>query len=145
MAAGAPTFYGDVLPILQERCQSCHRTGEVGPMPLVTYDDVRPWAKAIKQAVLMRKMPPWNVSGTAGKYRNDPSLLPAQIDRLVAWVDGGAVAGDPHDAPPLRKFAEGWTIGPPDLVFEIPEPFQVPTSGTLEYMYVIVPTGFRED
>ena len=145
MAAGAPTFYRDVLPIVQERCQGCHRTGEVGPMPLVTYDDVRPWAKAIKQAVLMRKMPPWNVSGTAGKYRNDPSLLPAQIDRLVAWVDGGAVAGDPHDAPPLRKFAEGWTIGPPDLVFEIPEPFQVPTSGTLEYMYVIVPTGFRED
>jgi len=147
LAAGAPgvTFYRDVLPILQVRCQACHRAGEVGPMPLVTYDDARPWAKAIKQAVLTRKMPPWNVSGAAGKYRNDPSLSQQQIDRLVAWIDGGASAGDPHDAPPPPTFAEGWTIGQPDLIFEMPEPFAVPATGTLEYMYVIVPTGFRED
>jgi hypothetical protein len=147
MAAGAPTvtFYRDVLPILQQRCQSCHRPGEVGPMPLVSYDNSRPWAKAIKQAVLTRKMPPWNVSGATGQYRNDPSLSQQEIDRLVAWTDTGAAAGDPHDAPPPRAFAEGWSIGQPDLVFQMPEPFQVSASGTLEYMYVIVPTGFRED
>jgi hypothetical protein len=146
-AADAPavTFYRDVLPILQARCQGCHRAGEVGPMPLVSYNDARPWAKAIKQAVLTRKMPPWNVSGAAGQYRNDPSLSQQEIDRLVTWTDTGAAAGDPHDAPPPRTFAEGWTIGQPDLVFEMPEPFQVPATGTLEYMYVIVPTGFRED
>jgi len=146
-AADAPTvtFYRDVLPILQERCQGCHRAGEVGPMPLVSYNDARPWAKAIKQAVLTRKMPPWNVTEAAGKYRNDPSLSQKEIDRLVAWIDTGAAAGDPHDAPPPRTFAEGWTIGQPDLVFEMPEPFPVPATGTLEYMYVIVPTGFRED
>ena len=146
MAAGAPvTFYRDVLPIFQQRCQQCHRAGEVGPMPLVTYEHARPWAKAIKQAVLTKKMPPWNVAGGTGKYRNDPSLSPQEIETLVAWVDSGAPAGDPRDAPPPRTFAEGWTIGQPDLVFEMPEPFQVPANGTLEYMYVIVPTGFRED
>jgi hypothetical protein len=147
MAADAPgvTFYRDVLPILEERCQGCHRAGEVGPMPLVSYDNTRPWAKAIKQAVLTRKMPPWNVSGAAGQYRNDPSLSQKEIDRMVAWADTGAAAGDPQDAPPPRTFAEGWTIGQPDLVFEMPEQFQVPATGTLEYMYVIVPTGFRED
>jgi hypothetical protein len=147
VAAGAPgvTFYRDVLPILQQRCQECHRTGEVGPMPLVSYDNTRPWAKAIKQAVLTRKMPPWNVTGAAGQYRNDPSLSQQEIDRIVAWTDTGAAAGDPQDAPPPRTFAEGWTIGQPDLVFQMPELFPVPGSGTLEYMYVIVPTGFRED
>src|SRR5579864_7922250 len=91
MVAGAPvTFYRDVLPIFQQRCQQCHRAGEVGPMPLVTYDHARPWAKAIKQAVLTRKMPPWNVAGGTGKYRNDPSLSPQEIETLVAWVDSGA-------------------------------------------------------
>ncbi len=146
-AAEAPsaTFYRDVLPILQERCQSCHRAGEIGPMPLGTYTEARPWAKAIRQAVVTRKMPPWNADGPHGKFRNDPSLSQAQIDTLVAWVDGGAREGNAKDAPPARSFTEGWSIGTPDAVFEMPNAYDVPAAGAIEYTYVIVPTGFKED
>src|SRR5579863_638459 len=103
-AAGV-TFYRDVLPILQEHCQSCHRAGEIGPMPLGTYTETRPWAKAIRQAVVARKMPPWNADGPHGKFRNDPSLSQTEIDTLVTWVDGGAREGNAKDAPPPRSFA----------------------------------------
>ena len=139
------TFYRDVLPILQERCQSCHRAGEIGPMPLGTYTEARPWAKAIRQAVVTRKMPPWNADGPHGKFRNDPSLSQGQIDTLVAWVDGGAREGNAKDAPPARSFTEGWTIGTPDAIFDMPKAYDVPAAGTIEYTYVIVPTGFKED
>ncbi len=143
--ARSATFYRDVLPILQERCQSCHRAGEIGPMPLGTYTETRPWAKAIRQAVVTRKMPPWNADGPHGKFRNDPSLSQAQIDTLVAWVDGGALEGDAKDAPPARTFTEGWTIGTPDAIFDMPKAYDVPAAGTIEYTYVIVPSGFKED
>ena len=143
--AQSVTFYRDVLPILQERCQSCHRAGEIGPMPLGSYTEVRPWAKAIRQAVVTRKMPPWNAEGPRGKFRNDPSLSQAEIDKLTAWIDGGAPEGSVKDAPPARSFAEGWSIGTPDVVFEMPEAYDVPVAGTIEYTYVIVPTGFTED
>jgi hypothetical protein len=143
--AQSATFYRDVLPILQERCQSCHRAGEIGPMPLGTYTEARPWAKAIRQAVVTRKMPPWNADGPHGKFRNDPSLSQVQIDTLVAWVDGGAREGSAKDAPPARTFTEGWTIGTPEAIFEMPKAYDVPPAGTIEYTYVIVPTGFKED
>lgn len=139
------TFYRDVLPILQEHCQSCHRAGEIGPMPLGSYGEVRPWAKAIQQAVVTRKMPPWNADGPRAKFRNDPSLSQAEIDKLRSWIDGGVAEGSVKDAPPARSFAEGWSIGTPDVVFEMPEAYNVPVAGTIEYTYVIVPTGFTED
>ena len=139
------TFYRDVLPILQQRCQSCHRAGEIGPMPLGSYAEVRPWAKAVREAVVTRKMPPWNADGPRGTFRNDPSLSQAEIDKLTAWVDGGAPEGSAKDAPPARSFADGWSIGTPDVVFEMPEAYDIPAAGTIEYMYVIVPTGFKED
>jgi hypothetical protein len=139
------TFYRDVLPILQERCQACHRPGEVGPMAFGAYDTTRPWAKAIKQAVLLGKMPPWYADSPPGKFHNDPRLSRQEIDKLAAWADAGAPAGNPKDAPPPLTFAEGWSIDKPDQVFEVPTPFQIPATGTLEYTYVIVPTGFKED
>jgi hypothetical protein len=142
-AAGA-TFYRDVQPILQERCQSCHRAGEIGPMPLGSYDEARPYARAIKQAVVARKMPPWNVDAPAGKFHNDPSLALREIDTLAAWADTGAAAGDVKDAPPPRTFVHGWSIGKPDVVYDA-QPYDVPASGTIEYTYLIVPTGFAED
>ena len=114
------TFYRDVAPILQERCQSCHRAGEIGPMPLATYSEVRPFARAIKNAVVTRKMPPWFAEPSVGKFHNDPSLSQREIDTLSQWADEGAVAGDPKDAPPPRVFADGWNIGTPDLVLEMP-------------------------
>src|ERR1700677_1384907 len=140
--AGTPstvTFYRDVLPVLQERCQGCHRPGEVGPMAFGAYDQTRPWAKAIKQAVLLGKMPPWYADTPPGRFHNDPRRSRQEIAKLVAWSDAGAPAGDPKDAPRPLTFPEGWTIDKPDAVFQVPTPFQIPATGTLEYTYVIVP------
>src|SRR5712692_8004 len=139
------TFHRDVLPILQKRCQECHRPGEIGPMSFLSYGEVRPWAKAIREAVLTRKMPPWFAEPGVGKFRNDIAISPAEIEMLVAWVDAGAAEGDPKDAPPPREFFEGWRIGKPDLVLEMPEEYDVPASGTIEYTYVIIPSGFTTD
>src|SRR5271166_832488 len=118
-AASNVTFYRDVLPILQERCQGCHRPGEVGPMAFGVYDETRPWAKAIKQAVLLGKMPPWYADSPPGKFHNDPRLSRPEIDKLAAWADAGAPAGNPKDAPPPLTFADGWSIDKPDQVFEV--------------------------
>ena len=85
------TFYKDVLPVIQNRCQECHRPGEAAPMSFVTYKDVRPWAKAIREAVITRKMPPWPADPHFGKFSNDRSLSREEIDTLVAWADGGAL------------------------------------------------------
>ena len=143
-SAQSVTFYRDVLPILQNRCQSCHRAGEIGPMPLGSYEEARPYARAIKQATATRKMPPWNADAPPGRFHNDPSLSPRELETLAAWADGGAPAGEAKDAPPPRSFAQGWTIGVPDVVFEA-KPYDVPASGTIEYTYLIAPTGFTTD
>src|SRR5271168_5109590 len=97
-AAGGPTFYRDVLPILQDHCQSCHRPGEVAPMPLVTYEQTRPWAGAMAHAVGMRMMPPWFADPRYGHFADDVSLSDQQIATISAWAAAGAPAGDPHDA-----------------------------------------------
>jgi hypothetical protein len=144
-ANDAVTFSKDVLPILQNRCQTCHRPNEIGPMPLLTYAQVRPYAKAIERATQQHKMPPWFADSSVQHYGNDPSLSAAEIDTLAAWVGAGAPEGDPREAPPPRQFAEGWNIGEPDKVIEMPEAYQVPARGTIEYTYVILPTNFTED
>lgn len=141
----APTFYKDVAPVLQKHCQECHRAGEVAPMSLITYEETRPWAKAIKNAVLTHKMPPWFADPHVGAFANDRSLTKAEADTLVAWADGGATAGDVKDAPPARVFADGWSIGKPDVVLDLGVDFKVPVKGTVEYTYFVVPTGFTED
>jgi hypothetical protein len=148
LAVGAPesvTFHKDIEPVLQNHCQGCHRPGEIGPMPLLTYQNVRPWAKALKEAVLSRKMPPWFADSTVQHYRNDASLSSADIEKLTSWVDAGAPEGNPKDAPAPRGFVEGWSIGQPDLIVEMPQSYQVPAKGTIEYTYVILPTHFTED
>lgn len=141
----APTFTRDIAPILQARCQGCHRPGEAVPMPLLTYQQTRPWAKAIKEAVLTKKMPPWFADSSAGHFRNDRSLSRDEVAKITAWVDGGAKEGDPKDLPVAKTFVEGWNIGTPDLVLEMPEGFNVPPSGTVEYQYIILPYKFTED
>src|SRR5690349_1043246 len=127
-AAPDPTFYKDVLPILQARCQECHRAGEIGRMPLLTYQQTRPWASAIKESVTLRKMPPWFADPHFGKFANDRSLTKDQIDILVAWSDKGAREGNPKDAPAPLKFEEGWNIPKPDLVLQIADPFPIPAK-----------------
>ena len=144
-ATGSVTFSKDVAPILQKNCQGCHRPGEAAPMSLRTYQEARPWAKAMKQAVLTKKMPPWFADGQYGHFRNDRSLPQKDIDTLVSWVDAGAPEGDPKDLPQPVAFIDGWNIGQPDMVLEMPEPFQVPASGTIEYQYVVLPYKFTED
>ena len=141
----APTFHKDILPILQNRCQSCHRTGEVGPMPLFTYSQVRPWAKAIKTALLAGTMPPWSPDKRYGKFANDLSMPASERELLVSWIDSGAAEGTVAEAPAPKHFTDGWTISKPDVVFELPEVMTIPATGVINYQYIAVPTHFTED
>lgn len=145
-AAGAvPTFSKDVAPILYKNCATCHRPAEIAPMSLLTYQQARPWAKSIREYVASGKMPPWHATEARGVFLNDRRLTEADKATLIAWVDGGTPEGNPRDLPPVPKFVEGWQIGQPDLVLQIPKPFAVPAEGTVEYQYFTVPTNFTED
>jgi hypothetical protein len=114
-------------------------------MSFLTYQDTRPWAKAIRQAVITKKMPPWLADPSYGHFANDRGLAKADLDTLIAWADAGAPGGNPKDAPKPIEFTEGWNIGKPDVILEMPSEYQVPASGTVEYQHIIVPTGFTED
>ena len=142
---GRVTFAGAVAPILREKCESCHRPGQSAPFALRGYDDARRHASAIREAVADRRMPPWHADPRHGRFANDRSLSGRQRATLLAWVDQGAPEGDRRDLPPPREFPEGWAIGRPDVVIEMPEPFVVPASGTVPYQRVRVPTGFARD
>ena len=142
--ASGETSYRDIHPILQQHCQECHRAGDIGPMPLGSYAQVRPWAKAIKEAVLSKKMPPWFADPHYGKFANDLSLNPKEIAALVAWADNGAPEGAKLPET-VATWPSGWRMSKPDVVFELPHPVAIPSSGTLNYMYFSVPTGFTED
>ena len=144
-AAATPTFTKDVAPILYKSCVECHRPTMFAPMSLMTYEDSRPWAKSVKQRVVSRAMPPWGADPAHGTFKNDPRLTQAQIDTISAWVDAGAPKGDEADMPTAPKFAEGWTIGTPDAVFEMEEVYQIPANGVIPYQYLRVPTHLADD
>ena len=139
------TFTKDVAPVLQKNCQGCHRPGEAAPFSLLSYEQARPWAKAMKEAVRLKKMPPWFADPRYGHFSNDRSLSPKEIETIAAWAEAGAPQGDLKDTPAPVKFVEGWSIPKPDVVFELPQAYQIPATGTIEYQKVIVPTGFTED
>lgn len=139
------TFNKDVAPILQANCQSCHRPGEAAPMSLLTYKEARPYAAAIKQAVALKKMPPWFADPHYNKFTNDRSMPQKDIDTLIAWANTGAKEGDPKDLPKPVEFVNGWNIGKPDRVIEMPEDFQVPAKGTIDYQYILVPGNFDKN
>src|SRR5262249_52919151 len=143
--AGTPTFSRVVAPILYKNCVECHRPTAMAPMSLITYEGARPWARAIKQKVLARQMPPWGADPAIGKFSNDVSLKQADIDTIVGWVDGGAPEGNRPDPPTPPQFAEGWSIGGPDYVFRMQKPFNLPADGTVPYVYVSIPTNLKED
>src|SRR5215831_18584246 len=138
------TFYKDVLPILQKNCQTCHRPGEIAPMSFLTYKDTRPWAKAMKEAVVNRQMPPWFADPAYGHFANDKRLSAADIQTISAWADSGAVEGDPKDMPPPVTFQDGWNIKP-DKIIEMPKDFNVPATGTVNYQNILVKVNFPED
>ena len=141
----APTFTRDVAPILYSNCTNCHRPGEIGPMPLRTYAEVRPYARAIAAKVADSTMPPWHADPAYGEYLNDRRLTARDRDTITKWVGAGAPEGDPKDLPPLPTFADGWMIGQPDVVLSMQEDYKIPATGTLEYKYFDVPTNFTED
>jgi hypothetical protein len=139
-------FYQDVLPILQDHCQSCHRPGQIAPIPLMTYNQAKSKAKAIGQMVRSRKMPPWFADPKYGHFANDPSLTAEEIETITQWVEAGAPEGNRRDAPQLKLWnVNGWNIPQPDRVVQMPKPVRIPARGDVEYTWQIVPTGFTED
>jgi hypothetical protein len=143
------TFTKDVAPILQERCQVCHRVGTFAPMSLVTYEQARPWARSIKQKVLAREMPPWFIDKNVGvqHFSNDVSLTDQEIATLVKWVDSGAPQGNPADMPPPRSFPDGqvWHIGQPDLIVRLPQDVVVKAKAPDQWPDILVDPGLTED
>jgi len=140
------TFSKDVAPILYKNCVTCHRPGQAAPMSLISFKEVRPWAKSIREVVVERRMPVWLADPNYGEFINDRRLSQKEIDTIVAWVDGGAKEGDPKDLPPTPKFPDdGWSIGKPDVVLSMTEEASVPADGVVPYRYFAVPTNFTED
>ena len=147
------TFAKDVASILQEKCEACHRTGQMAPMSLTTYAEVRPWARAIRTKVVAGDMPPWHMSKTTGiqKFVNDISLTTEQIDTIVRWVDAGAPLGNPDDLPPTREWPSGerWRVGSllgrdPDLIVTS-TPWTQPAEGQDQWWQPVVDSGMTED
>jgi hypothetical protein len=146
--AQSPTvsFHKDVEPILQKNCQTCHRPGQVAPMSFMTYENARPYARAMKAAVLSRKMPPWFADPQYGPYLNDRSLSQHDIDTLVSWVDAGAPEGAANDGPPPAQWPQGWFIKP-DIIVDGPVT-DVPArtkNNVVEWSTVIMPSGLTKD
>jgi hypothetical protein len=139
------TYHEDVEPILQKNCQTCHRPGEAAPFSMLSYAETRPFAAAMKRAVTTGVMPPWHADPTVGHFGNDRRLKPADIETISRWADAGAPQGDPAKAPPPRTFTDGWNIGTPDMVFEMPTAFDVPARGTIDYQWIVIPTGLKQD
>jgi peroxiredoxin len=140
------TYYKDVLPVLQNRCQECHRPGEVGPFSLLTYKQAARWSDLIKEYTSSRAMPPWKPAGGPA-YRNERTMPQAEIELLAAWVDAGCPEGNPKDAPPAKSFtgASEWQFGKPDLVVEMPDDFHLGPTGPDHFRAVVMPTGLTED
>lgn len=139
------SFYRDVQPIVQSRCQACHRAGQMAPMPLETYRQAKPYARAIAQVTEARTMPPWFADPCCGHFDNDPSLTTVQIKTLRDWADAGAPEGNWKDAPEPPQWTHGWNIDRPDAVVQMPEPKPLPAEGDVPYQYIIIPTHFKED
>jgi hypothetical protein len=151
LANNTPTFTKDIAPILQEKCQNCHRTGSMAPMSLVTYEETRPWAKSIKERVVTRNMPPWHLDKTVGiqHFQNDMSLADGQIAVIARWVDGGAPLGDLKDMPPPKQWPndDGWQLekqfGPPDFILKS-DPYTMPAKGQDVWFRPLTPIPVTE-
>lgn len=145
MAEGDVTFNKDVMPILQRQCQSCHRPDQIAPMSFMSFEETRPWAQSIREAVVRRIMPPWHADPSHHEFANDRRLTPEEIDTLVSWVDSGAKRGEQADLPAAREFADAWVRGMPDAIYEMQEEYEVPAQGGDEYIYFRVPLDFDEE
>jgi peroxiredoxin len=142
---GQITFAKHVSRIFQNRCAECHHPGTAAPFSLLTYEDARNWSETIKETIVQRRMPPWNADPRYGKFSNDLRMTTEEIDTVVAWINNGAPLGDKNDLPKPREYAEGWTIGKPDVVFKMPREYTVKANGTVRYQYFVTPTNFEKD
>ena len=147
-SAGSITYARDVSRVLQKNCQECHRPGQIGPMPLMTYEDALAWSDTVREVVEQKRMPPWLADPHFGTFQNDRSLSASDRATLLGWLDQGCPKGDLAELPPAKEFPEGWSIGKPDVVFQMPEEFTVPATVDekgLKYQYFTVRTKFDED
>jgi peroxiredoxin len=144
-AKGEITWSKQVSRIIQEKCQDCHHPNTAAPFSLVTYEDAVNWAAMMKEVVLQRRMPPWHADPRYGDFRDARQMTLAEIETVVDWINDGAPRGNPGDLPPPRDFPEGWRIGEPDIVFELPDEVTIPATGTVPYLYFETPTNFKED
>ncbi len=143
-ASPVPTYTRDVAPILFKNCTSCHRPGEIGPMSLLTYDDVRPRAKDIRDKIDEGAMPPWHADMPHGTFLNERGLTDQEKSTIFRWVANGAPKGDLKDMPGTPDYPKGWSIGTPDAVFEMQEDYKVPADEVIQYEYFYIPTNFKE-
>ncbi|MBY0229812.1 MAG: thioredoxin family protein [Gemmataceae bacterium] len=134
-----------VAPILQRRCQECHRPGQAGPFPLLAYEDAKKRSARIREAVLEERMPPWHADPAHGAFQNDRRLTGEERETLLTWIAQGCPKGDEKDLLPAKKWPEGWSIGKPDKVFSMAEEFSVPATGVMPYKRFTVDPGFKED
>ena len=142
---GQVTFTKDLAPLFQRRCEECHRQGGVAPMSLATYEEARPWARAIKEKVVNREMPPFHASGAIGRYQNDPRLTDEEISLITKWVDGGAPQGNPKDQPAPHEWKSRWAHGEPDLIVKVKQPYLVKASTKDQYAFFVFDYVFPED
>ena len=140
-----PTFNKDVLPVLQRQCQECHRPNSIAPMSFMTYKDTRPYARAIEKAVVARTMPPWFADPSVGHFKNTKLLTDAEIDIISSWAKNGAPEGDPKDKPAPVEFADGWTIGKPDIIVRFPKEVHLPATGVIDQSNLVVRARFERD
>jgi hypothetical protein len=139
------TFAKHVAPILQKRCQACHRPEQAAPFSLLTYEDAAKHARTIREVTAQRRMPPWHADGRFGHFANDRRMTREEIDTVAAWVDAGMPRGDERDLPKPIDWPKGWLLGKPDLVLTMPEEFEVPATGSLPYKHYVIETKFTED
>ncbi len=138
-ASAHPTFAKEIAPILFEKCASCHRPGQSGPFPLLTYADAKKRSQQIAEVTARRYMPPWLPEPGHGDFVGDRRLTDAQIETIQNWAKEGAKEGDPSDLPPTPKWAEGWQLGKPDLIVKMPEVYMLPASGRDVYRNFVIP------
>jgi peroxiredoxin len=143
------TYSKQVSRIIQNRCQECHRPGQIGPMALMTYDDVSDWSEMIREVVSDKRMPPWHADEKHhGQFKNERALSKEDYDTLLTWIEAGCPKGDERDLPKAREFADTWYLGKPDAVFTMKEAYAVPAKGGkkgIKYQYFVIPTDFDED
>ena len=139
------TYTKDVSRIVAERCQTCHHKGTAAPFSLLTFEDAKNKANRIREAVAANRMPPWHADPNHGKFSNDRRLTDEQKQKLLAWIEGGCVEGDQKDLPEAKTYADGWVIGKPDIVFEMPKEQTIKAEGVEAYQYFVTPTNFKED